>query len=104
MGWGKWRNYIDNIIHGSMTDAMLGNMPTVDAGQFQWVIWCAGCIITALCSGIIWLYKDNKADRKAYSTKLETIIEKNTIALNGLIKAVEELRQDLREDRMSRKS
>lgn len=93
-----------------MTDAMLGNMPTVDAGQFQWAVWAAGAIITAMCSGIIWLYKDNKADRKAYSMKLESIIEssnsvkeKNTVAINGLIRAVDELRNDLREDRISRK-
>lgn len=93
-----------------MTDAMLGNMPTVDAGQFQWVIWCLGGVITSVVGGIVWLYKDNKEDRKAYSMKLETIIESsnkakelNTVALHGLINAVDELRKDIREDRMSRK-
>ena len=92
-----------------MHEAMLGNMPTVDAGQFQWLIWAIGVAITAMSSGMIWLYKDNKADRKAYSVKLETIIESsnkskelNTLALQGLISAVDELRKDLREDRMSK--
>lgn len=94
-----------------MTDAMLGNMPMVDMGLFQWAIGCAIGIITSICGGIVWLYKDNKADRKAYSMKLESIIESsnkekelNTLALHGLINAVEELRKDLREDRMNRKA
>ena len=88
---------------------MLGNMPTVDAGQFQWLIWAFGGAFTAITSGIIWLYKDNKEDRKAYSMKLESIIESsnkskelNTLALQGLISAVDELRKDLREDRINK--
>ena len=86
---------------------MLGNMPTVDAGQFQWLIWAVGIAISAMSGAVIWLYKDNKEDRKAYSEKLEKIIERsensrelNNLALQGLTQAVDELRKDIRERRV----
>lgn len=90
-----------------MHEAMLGNMPTVDAGQFQWLIWAVGIAISAMSGAVIWLYKDNKEDRKAYSEKLEKIIERsensrelNNLALQGLTQAVDELRKDIRERRV----
>jgi hypothetical protein len=90
-----------------MHEAMLGNMPTVDAGQFQWLVWAVGIAISAMSGAVIWLYKDNKEDRKAYSEKLEKIIERsensrelNNLALQGLTQAVDELRKDIRERRV----
>lgn len=86
---------------------MLGNMPTVDAGQFQWLIWAVSIIVASMSTAVIYLYKDNKEDRKTYSDKLEKIIERsdasrelNNLALQGLTQAVEELRKDIREARM----
>ena len=80
---------------------------------FDWLLGAVVTIIAAISSAVVYLYKDNKADRKDYHEKLERIMEKsnaaiemnarakekNDIALYGLTKAIEELRADIKENR-----
>lgn len=86
-------------------------MTTIDITFFNWAVGIFSVIVSALSVAFVRFYLDIKEDRKIdreerrlYADKLERLIdssnkakELNTIATNGLIGAVDELRQDLRE-------
>lgn len=50
----------------------------------QFVIWAIGAIVTGLTTGIIFLYKDNRKERREYMDKLLTVVAGNTDAFNQL--------------------
>lgn len=50
----------------------------------QFVIWAIGAIVTGLTTGIIFLYKDNRKERREYMNKLLTVVAGNTDAFNQL--------------------
>lgn len=93
-------------------------MTTIDITFFNWAVGIFSIIVSAMSVAFVRYYLDIKEDRKiereerridreerrVYSEKLERIIQSSneakqldTIATNGLIGAVNELRQDLRE-------
>ena len=92
-----------------MTEALLAG---ISGGSFfDWFLGAVVTIVGAITSALVYLYKDNKADRKTYSDNLERMIaksdavierssqsrEQQSLALQGLTKAIEELRSDIRE-------
>jgi hypothetical protein len=86
-------------------------MTTIDITFFNWAVGIFSIIVSALSVAFVRFYLDIKEDRKIdreerriYSDKLERLIDSsneakklNTIATNGLINVVDELRKDLRE-------
>lgn len=50
----------------------------------QFVIWAVTAIVGGLCTGIIFLYKDNRKERREYMDKLLTVVAGNTEAFNQL--------------------
>ena len=55
---------------------------TPEMGQF--LIWACTAVITGLSTGIIYLYKDNRKERREYMEKILTIVQGNTDAFNQL--------------------
>lgn len=63
--------------------------------------WYFLAAIGAMASALVWLYKDTRADRKAYSEKLEKLIEssnesknKQTASTDKLTEAIDRLNRD----------
>lgn len=50
----------------------------------QFMIWAVTAIVTGLTTGIVFLYKDNRKERKEYMEKLLTVVAGNTEAFNQL--------------------
>lgn len=58
--------------------------------------------ITALTAAIVYLYQDNKADRKNALERYEMSSKESTAAINGLTAVVREMKDELHEIRLSR--
>jgi predicted histidine transporter YuiF (NhaC family) len=50
----------------------------------EFMIWAICAIVTGLTTGIIFLYKDNRKERREYMDKLLTVVAGNTEAFNQL--------------------
>ena len=55
---------------------------TPELGSF--IIWSISTIVAGLSTGIIFLYKDNRKERREYMDKLLTVVAGNTEAFNQL--------------------
>lgn len=55
---------------------------TPEIGQF--LMWSISAIVAGLSTGIIFLYKDNRRERREYMDKLLTVVAGNTDAFNQL--------------------
>lgn len=55
---------------------------TPELGSF--IIWSISTIVAGLSTGIIFLYKDNRKERREYMDKLLTVVAGNTDAFNQL--------------------
>lgn len=50
----------------------------------QFIVWAVSAVVTGLCTGIVFLYKDNRKERREYMEKLLTVVAGNTEAYNQL--------------------
>lgn len=50
----------------------------------EFMIWAICAIVTGLTTGIIFLYKDNRKERREYMDKLLTVVAGNTEAFTQL--------------------